>query len=160
MRKLTAILVASSLALGSMGVVHANDAPKGHEARMMKGDHRGPRDAMHEDWMFKNLNLTEAQKKQVGDIVRDARDNMRKVMQDEHRAMHDVIAADSFDAAKAQAQINKQDDIRKARMMNRLETQNKIYNVLTPEQKKQFNANFESRLNQKMPDMGDKPSAE
>lgn len=160
MRKLTAILVASSLALGSMGIVHANEAPRGHEARMMKGEHGGPRGGMHEDWMLKNLNLTEAQKKQVGDIVRDARDNMRKVMQDEHRAMHDVIAADTFDAAKAQAQVNKQDDIRKVRMVNRLETQNKIYNILTPEQKKQFNENFENRMNQKMPEPGEQPSAQ
>ncbi len=27
--------------------------------------------------------------------------------------------------------------------LSRTETQNKIYNILTPEQKKQFNANFE-----------------
>ncbi|STS90008.1 Periplasmic protein [Klebsiella variicola] len=31
----------------------------------------------------------------------------------------------------------------KAMALSRLETQNKIYNILTPEQKKQFNANFE-----------------
>ena len=30
-----------------------------------------------------------------------------------------------------------------------METQNKLYNVLTPEQKKQYNANFEKRLTEK-----------
>lgn len=105
MRKLTAILVASTLAFGAAGIAHANDAQKGHghEARMMKGERGGPRAGMHEEWILKDLNLIEAQKKQVGDIIRDARDNMRKVMQDEHRAMRDVIAADTFDIAKAQA---------------------------------------------------------
>lgn len=43
MRKLTAILVASTLA---------------HETRMMKGERGGPRAGMHEEWMLKDLNLT------------------------------------------------------------------------------------------------------
>ncbi|QZN96332.1 ATP-independent periplasmic protein-refolding chaperone Spy [Symbiopectobacterium purcellii] len=161
MRKLTAILVASTLAFGAAGIAHANDAQKGHghEARMMKGERGGPRAGMHEEWMLKDLNLTEAQKKQVGDIIRDARDNMRKVMQDEHRAMRDVIASDTFDMAKAQAQVNKQDAIHKARMVSRLETQNKIYNVLTPEQKKQFNENFDNRINHKMTEPAEKAAA-
>jgi len=33
--------------------------------------------------------------------------------------------------------------------VSRMETQNKIYNILTPEQKKQFNANFEKRLTER-----------
>ena len=38
-----------------------------------------------------------------------------------------------------------------------LETQNKIYNVLTPDQKKQYNANFEKRLTEKGPHDGKMP---
>lgn len=38
---------------------------------------------------------------------------------------------------------------RKANMLAHMETQNKIYNILTPEQKKQFNANFEKRLTER-----------
>ncbi|MBG6248230.1 MULTISPECIES: hypothetical protein [Symbiopectobacterium] len=69
MRKLTAILVASTLAFGAAGIAHANDAQKGHghEARMMKGERGGPRAGMHEEWMLKDLNLTEAQKKQFNE---------------------------------------------------------------------------------------------
>ncbi len=61
--------------------------------------------------------------------------------------------------AKAQAQVNKQDEIHKARMVSRLETQNKIYNVLTPEQKKQFNENFDNRINHKMTEPAEKTAA-
>ncbi|MCR9029639.1 Spy/CpxP family protein refolding chaperone, partial [Citrobacter amalonaticus] len=54
-----------------------------------------------------------------------------------------------FDKAKAEAQITKMEEQRKASMLAHMETQNKIYNILTPEQKKQFNANFEKRLTER-----------
>ncbi|RLM20560.1 ATP-independent periplasmic protein-refolding chaperone [Brenneria alni] len=147
MRKLTALLVASSLALGTAGIAQATDTPKGHpEVRMVK-DGKGPRGGQHE-MMFKELNLTEAQKRQVDEILKASHDDMRKSMQDERREMHNLVTSDTFDAAKAQAQLDKADAARKAHMLNRLETQNKIYNILTPEQKKQYNDNFEKRLTQ------------
>ena len=37
----------------------------------------------------------------------------------------------------------------KAMALARLETENKLYNVLTADQKKQFNQNFEKRLTEK-----------
>lgn len=150
MRKLTAILVASALTLGTAGMAQANDAPRGHgpDAKMMK---EGPRGPMHHEGMFKDLNLTEAQKKQIGDITRAARDKMHQLGEEERRALHEVVTAATFDAAKAQAQLDKQAENRKARELNRLETQNKIYNILTAEQKKQFNDNIEKRQEQRPP---------
>ena len=93
-----------------------------------------------------DLNLTDAQKQQIRDIRKSERDQMKRPPLEERRAMHDIIASDSFDKAKAEAQIDKMAEQHKARMLAHLETQNKIYNILTPEQKKQFNANFEKRL--------------
>lgn len=146
MRKLAAMLVASSLALSAVGIAHANEAPKGPmpESRMMKDGraHHGM------EMMFNGLNLTDAQKQQIKEIKDASRENMRKTMQDERREMHSLITSDTFDAAKAQAQLDKADATRKARILNALETQNKIYNILTPEQKKQYSENFEKRLTQ------------
>lgn len=73
--------------------------------------------------------------------------------------MHDIIASDSFDKAKAEAQIAKMEEQRKANMLAHMETQNKIYNILTPEQKKQFNANFEKRLTERAAQKGKMPQA-
>lgn len=73
--------------------------------------------------------------------------------------MHDIIASDSFDKAKAEAQIAKMEEQRKANMLAHMETQNKIYNILTPEQKKQFNANFEKRLTERAAQKGKMPEA-
>ncbi|MCG8708754.1 ATP-independent periplasmic protein-refolding chaperone [Brenneria sp. 4F2] len=145
MRKLTALLIASSLALGTAGIAHANDAPKGHsEIRMAKDDKGGPR-GMHHEMMLKDLKLTESQKQQVKEIMSASHDNMRKLMQDERREMNSLVTADSFDAAKAQTLLDKADANRKAMRLNSLETQNKIYNILTPEQKKQYNDGVEKR---------------
>jgi len=150
MRKLTALFVASTLALGATSATFAADtatttaAPT--ESKMMH--HKG-KPGMHHDMMFKDLNLTDAQKTQIRDIMKSQRDQMKRPPVEERRAMHDIIASSSFDKAKAQAQVDKMAEQNKARMLAHLETQNKIYNILTPEQKKQFDANFEKRLTER-----------
>ena len=151
MRKLTALFVASTLALGATSMAFAADtatttaAPT--EGKMMM-HHKG-KPGPHHDMMFKYLNLTDAQKQQVRDIMKSQRDQMKRPPLEERRAMHDLIASDSFDKAKAEAQIDKMAEQHKAGMLARMESQNKIYNILTPEQKKQFNANFEKRLTER-----------
>ncbi len=160
MRKLTALFVASTLALGAAGTAFAADtatttaAPA--EGKMMM-HHKGM-PGMHHDMMFKDLNLTDAQKQQVRDIMKGQRDQMKRPPLEERRAMHDIIASDSFDKAKAEAQIDKMAAQHKAMMLSRMETQNKIYNILTPEQKKQFNANFETRLTERHAPEGKMPA--
>ncbi|EMF5210172.1 MULTISPECIES: ATP-independent periplasmic protein-refolding chaperone Spy [Enterobacter cloacae complex] len=152
MRKFTALFVASTLALGATSMAFAADtatttAAAPAEGKMMM-HHKGP--GMHSEMMmFKDLNLTDAQKQQIRDIRKSERDQMKRPPLEERRAMHDIIASDSFDKAKAEAQIDKMAEQHKARMLAHLETQNKIYNILTPEQKKQFNANFEKRLTER-----------
>ncbi|MCM7587603.1 ATP-independent periplasmic protein-refolding chaperone Spy [Enterobacter chuandaensis] len=152
MRKFTALFVASTLALGATSMAFAADtatttaAPA--EGKMMM-HHKGKPGMHHEMMMFKDLNLTDAQKQQIRDIMKSQRDQMKRPPLEERRAMHNIIASDSFDKAKAEAQIDKMAEQHKARMLAHMETQNKIYNILTPEQKKQFNANFEKRLTER-----------
>lgn len=160
MRKFTALFVASTLALGATSMAFAADtatttaAPA--EGKMMM-HHKGP--GMHNEMMmFKGLNLTDAQKQQIRDIMKSQRDQMKRPPLEERRAMHDIIASDTFDKAKAEAQIDKMAEQHKARMLAHMETQNKIYNILTPEQKKQFNANFEKHLTERNAPAGKMPA--
>ena len=161
MKKLTALFVASTLALGAANLAHAADtttAPSDSKPMMMH--HKGG-PGQH-DMMFKGLNLTDAQKQQVRDIMKEGREHNKRPAQEaqeEMRAMHNLVASDSFDKAKAQAQIAKMEEQHKGMMLSRLETQNKIYNILTPEQKKQFNANFEKRLTEHKAPAGKMPPA-
>ncbi|HHA1404121.1 TPA: ATP-independent periplasmic protein-refolding chaperone Spy [Enterobacter ludwigii] len=153
MRKFTALFVASTLALGATSMAFAADTATTTTAAPVEGKmmmhHKGKPGMHHEMMIFKDLNLTDAQKQQVRDIMKSQRDQMKRPSLDERRAMHDIIASDSFDKAKAEAQIDKMAEQHKARMLAHMETQNKIYNILTPEQKKQFNANFEKRLTER-----------
>lgn len=139
MRKFTALFVASTLALGATSMAFAADTATTTTAAPVEGKmmmhHKGKPGMHHEMMMFKDLNLTDAQKQQVRDIMKSQRDQMKRPSLDERRAMHDIIASDSFDKAKAEAQIDKMAEQHKARMLAHMETQNKIYNILTPEQK-------------------------
>ncbi|EBG2954221.1 ATP-independent periplasmic protein-refolding chaperone [Salmonella enterica] len=159
MRKLNALFVASTLAMGAANLAHAAEtttaAPADAKPMMQHKGKFGP----HHDMMFKNLNLTDAQKQQIRDIMKAQREQMKRPLLEERRAMHDIIASDTFDKAKAEAQITKMEAQRKANMLAHMETQNKIYNVLTPEQKKQYNANFEKRLTERPAQEGKMPAA-
>ncbi|SCC39908.1 ATP-independent periplasmic protein-refolding chaperone Spy [Kosakonia oryziphila] len=156
MRKLTALFVASTLAFGAAGLAHAADttAAPADGKPMMHRTGKG----LH-DMMFRDLNLTVAQKQQIREIMKSQRDEMKRPQVEEMRAMHDIITSDSFDKAKAEAQIAKMEEQHKAGMLRHMETQNKIYNILTPEQKKQFNANFEKRLTERPAPEGKMPPA-
>lgn len=159
MRKLTALFVASTTAMGAANLAHAAEtttaAPADAKPMMQHKGKFGP----HHDMMFKNLNLTDAQKQQIRDIMKAQREQMKRPPLEERRAMHDIIASDTFDKAKAEAQITKMEAQRSANMLAHMETQNKIYNVLTPEQKKQYNANFEERLTERPAQEGKMPAA-
>lgn len=161
MRKLTSLVVATTLALGAANIVHAaadnlTPPPAGAEKPMM---HKAPRHGgMHE--MFKGLNLTDAQKQQMRDIMKESRKDMKRPSLEERRAVHSIIASDTFDRTKAESQAEQMSADGKTRALAMLETQNKMYNVLTAEQKKQFNQNFEKRLTEKPHHEGKMPEAD
>ena len=94
--------------------------------------------------MFSQLDLTREQKSQIKDIMREARDEMREkrspkgMMPD----ASEFMSKDSFDKAafikvhKAKmAQMEKQRD---AMLEKRAENFEKIFNILTPEQREKF----------------------
>ncbi|CAO96899.1 ATP-independent periplasmic protein-refolding chaperone Spy [Erwinia tasmaniensis] len=150
MRKFTSFVVAATLALGAANIVHAaadnlTPPPSGAEKTMMpeRPHHGGP----HE--MFKGLELTDAQKLQMRSIMKAAHKDMKRPSAEDRRALQSIIASDTFDRAKAEAQATKMSANGQQRALSMMETQNKLYNVLTAEQKKQFNQNFEKRLAEK-----------
>ena len=179
MRKLSAIVMATTLALGAANLAHAADtattaAQPGTEttatqpgaaptaaqpdgANVMPFHRGGP--GMRHDMMFKDLNLTDAQKQQIREIMKAQRDKMPRPSLEDRRAMHALVASDTFDRAKAEAAAAKMAEQHKEMLLTRMETHNKIYNILTPEQKKQFNANFEKRLTERPAKPGKMPVA-
>jgi len=143
MRKLTALVMATTLVLGSVQLASAADttaaAPANGEMRHQ------PKHGPMMEHMFKDLKLTEQQRQKMHEIARDTMKNQKRPSADERQQMHDVIAADSFDSAKAQTLVDAMAKEQNQRMLANLEMQNKMYNVLTAEQKTQFNKDFTQR---------------
>ena len=73
MRKFTALFVASTLALGATSMAFAADTVTTTTAAPTEGKmmmHHKGKPGMHEMMMFKDLNLTDAQKQQIRDIMK------------------------------------------------------------------------------------------
>ncbi|NYY76371.1 hypothetical protein DMI70_25685 [Escherichia coli] len=67
--------------------------------------------------------------------MKGQRDQMKRPPLEERRAMHDIIASDTFDKAKAEAQIAKWKNSAKLTCWRTWKPRTRFYNILTPEQK-------------------------
>ena len=101
-------------------------------------DHHGPR---HFHGLIRALDLSEDQRDKIFDIVhgqvRAARDKMKELRKG-HDALHEVAAADSFDARKVRELADAQASTIADLIVMRTETFNKIHGLLTPEQQKKL----------------------
>lgn len=157
MRKLTALMLASSLALGASMANAAETtatptapaapvATKADGAPMMMHHQMGKQGPRH-GGMFEGLKLTDQQREQMKTIAKEFRSEHKKPMMGDHfKDMHKLVASDKFDESTARAQIEANSKERNDMMLERMKMENKMYNVLTPEQKKEFNQNFEKRI--------------
>ena len=143
MRKLMALFVASTLALGSASAALAADtaAPATGAAPMKMMHHNGS----DKGGPFAGLNLTEQQRQQMRDIMKESHQKRGPQASDERQALHNLVAAESFDEAKAKEQIDAIGKMQSERMLERARAENKMYNLLTPEQKKQYQDNYQKR---------------
>jgi protein CpxP len=153
MRKLTALFVASTLALGSASMAFAADTTT---APATADSSAAPMKMMHhkgegKGGPFAGLNLTEQQRQQMRDIMKESHQKRGAGMKEERQALHSLVASDSFDEAKAKTQIDAISKTQSEHMLERAKAENKMYNLLTPEQKKQYNENYQKR-EQKMMD--------
>ncbi|KYP87733.1 hypothetical protein WB67_08505 [bacteria symbiont BFo2 of Frankliniella occidentalis] len=150
MRKVTSLLLVSSLLMGSASMVYAETAPLSatptEHPHMKKRPHGAP-----EMMLMKGIVLTDAQKQQIHGILDQGRKNMTPPSKADRQAAFDLITAEKFDGSKAQTLVDSHAAQDKQRMLNRLETDNKIYNLLTADQKKQYQANYEKMKNFKHP---------
>ena len=150
MRKVTSLLLASSLLMGSASMVYAETAPLSstptEHPHMQKRPHGGP-----EMMLMKGIVLTDAQKQQIHSILEAGRKTMTPPSKADRQAAFDLITAEQFDSAKAQSLADNRAALDKQRMVNRLQTDNKIYNLLTADQKKQYQANYEKMKSARHP---------
>jgi len=115
--------------------------------------------------ILKDLNLTDAQKKQFKTLRKENREEMkahRKDMTPEKReemqakrldTLNDLLLADSFDKAKATKMAEKINEKRIERQVQKLKKEFEMFSILTPEQKDKFVELQEERLEDCADDM-------
>lgn len=138
---------ASALAFG--GGQHKGDSLDGDRAErgmsMHKSGHKGQIQAMNLR-LFKQLDLSDAQKDKIKDIFEESHDQRRdgrgegyNNMSKARQQMQDLTLTDNMDESAVQAlaeqAVSAQTEKQVDRLLSHAQLENKIYNVLTPEQK-------------------------
>ena len=126
-------LVALALTIISVAGASAQWGPRGQQGGGPGGGFGGPGGLP-----IRELNLTEEQKTKIRTIFESAMDGGEAVreqmheLQDQRRA---IVASEVFNAEAARELATREAALSVAMNIKRMETENAIYNVLTPEQK-------------------------
>ncbi|CNI13178.1 cell-envelope stress modulator CpxP [Yersinia pekkanenii] len=147
--KVSTLIMASMLVLGSSAAFAAdktgatdNSWCHGDGSMMNKKDGRG-----HNN-MFDGVNLTEQQRQQMRDLMRQSRQDQPRVDLADREAMHKLVTADKFDEAAVRAQAEKMSKNQIDRQVEMAKVRNQMFNLLTPEQKAVLNQKHQQRIAQ------------
>lgn len=103
--------------------------------------------------MSKNLQLTKAQRaelKKIKQSTQPQREALRTEIRALRKQMKELSMSGDVDQTKAKALIEKQTTLMGKIMRMNLETKQKVYAVLTPEQQKKLKEMVEKRMKKKM----------
>ncbi|ELY4606863.1 cell-envelope stress modulator CpxP [Cronobacter turicensis] len=144
MRKVTAAVMASTLAAGAL-TSQAAQVPTDeswHPAEMLT-----QRNSV-QSHMFDGINLTEHQRQQMRDLMQRARHEQPPVNVSEMEAMHRLVTAENFDENAVRAQAEKMAQEQVARQVEMAKVRNQMYRLLTPEQQAVLNKKHQQRMEQ------------
>lgn len=162
MRKLTTVLAASSLVF-AISLAQADEtktvSAMGDNSKPMMKHHRGNKgDDKRSNDAFADIQLTGAQRQQMAALKQQLHATFpnRAQMEKQYASVHNFMVSDKFDEAAVRAQLDANSKINNEVMLRRIKIRNQMYNLLTPEQKKQFNANYEKRMQETKTRFADK----
>jgi protein CpxP len=144
MRKVTAVVMASMLAIGSTAAFAA-DATQ--ETTLPPAKDAMPQNP-GQHHMFDGVSLTEQQRQQMRDLMQQARHDLPSVNVAEMEAMHKLVIADKFDQAAVFAQAEKMAQEQVKLQVEMARVRNQMYNLLTPEQKSVLDQKHQQRMQQ------------
>jgi protein CpxP len=134
--KLIVVVSVMALLLCGAAMIASAQAPGGPEGPGFHGGHGGFGPMGH---MFRELDLTDAQKEQVKSLMQANQPNMKTVMQqmaENRKALLTATANGAYDAAKIQLLANQQAQLQAAMTVQHEALQHQVYTtVLTPEQR-------------------------
>ena len=144
MRKVTAAVMASTLAFGAL----ASQA-----AEVVQGDNWQSADSLAQrngvqSHMFDGIHLTEQQRQQMRDLMQQARHEQPPVNVSEMDVMHRLITSENFDESAVRAQAEKMAQEQVARQVEMAKVRNQMFRLLTPEQQAVLNEKHQQRMKQ------------
>jgi len=144
MAKVTAVVMASMLAIGSAAAFAADTTPETAQPPANDSLLRTP----GQNHMFDGVSLTEQQRQQMRDLMRQARYDLPGVNVAEMEAMHKLVTADKFDEAAVYAQAEQMAQQQVKRQVEMARVRNQMYNLLTPQQKSVLDQKHQQRMQQ------------
>jgi periplasmic protein CpxP/Spy len=144
MRKVTALVMASMLAIGSSAATAAETISEALPSATQVAINTLP--GQHH--MFDGVSLTEQQRQQMRDLMRQARNDLPGVNVAEMEAMHKLVTADKFDEAAVHAQAERMAQEQVKRQVEMARVRNQMYNLLTPKQKSVLDQKHQQRMQQ------------
>ncbi|MTH46988.1 cell-envelope stress modulator CpxP [Intestinirhabdus alba] len=142
MRKVTTVVMASTLALSSLS--HAAEAVTGDSWHPAEGSAQ----RNTQSHMFDGISLTEHQRQQMRDLMQQARHEQPPVNVSEVETMHRLVTAEKFDESAVRAQAEKMAQEQVARQVEMARVRNQMYRLLTPEQQAVLNQKHQQRMEQ------------
>lgn len=150
MKKITAIILTVVLtAMGAMMIFAQTDTnTEGKREFGKKGNH-GKRGG--KGMMLRGLDLTDAQKEQVKQIMQTSRENtktLREQMKANRQQLQTINENGNFNAAQTQALAAQQGNLHAQMIVEKERVKSQIYQILTPEQKAkaaEMKAQFEQK---------------
>ncbi|MBW7981088.1 cell-envelope stress modulator CpxP [Enterobacillus tribolii] len=139
MRATTALTVSTLLAFVSCAAFAGSSNAYHHDGLLRQN---------MDSQMFEGVSLTEHQRQQMRDLMRQARHDLPGMDLHDIEAMHKLVTAETFDAAAVRAQAEKMARESVGRQIEMARIRNQMYNLLTPEQKDQINVRYQQRVEQ------------
>ena len=145
MRKLTAVVLASAMAL-SVASADAKDATTIDEMHH-GGLPTGSMTQNPQSHMFDGIELTEQQRQQMRDLMQQARHERPVLSVQDIETMHDLVTADKFNESAIRQLAEKQARAQVDLQVEMARVRNQMYHLLTPVQQAALKKNHERRLN-------------
>ncbi|MBV7317525.1 Spy/CpxP family protein refolding chaperone [Shewanella sp. NIFS-20-20] len=141
------LLVASAYFSATAMAKDTGEGSSDHQVRHQKKHHQShgcdvmDGKGMHK--MFKRLDLSDEQRQQLKQLMKQSRtDDQAKARSqmraDNRQAMSDLVTAPQFDEGAAKALLAKQAEFRQQRALNNLRLRHQAYQMLTPEQQQKW----------------------
>ncbi|WP_075183280.1 cell-envelope stress modulator CpxP [Pantoea sp. 1.19] len=144
MRTVTAVVMAAALASNCSAL--AADVATIDDMHHTPSIAQGSMTQNPESHMFDGIKLSEQQRQQMRDLMRQARAERHDVPPEELEKLHRLVTAEHFDEAAVKAQMERVTEAQLDWQVEMAKVRNQMYHLLTPAQQAVLHTRHEQRM--------------